>query len=92
MRSRAPTLPTTAGPVCSPKRVRKPGRPRLRHFSESCLPASAACKAARQALATWSGSGSGAFQNAMMLSLVDHAAVGRDRPAQRVEVARQPIG
>jgi len=68
MRSRAPTLPTTAGPVCSPKRVRKPGRPRLRHFSESRLPAAAACRAARQALAMWSGSSSGAFQNAMMLS------------------------
>src|SRR5215475_9021403 len=92
MRSRAPTLPTTAGPVCSPTRVRKPGRPRLCHLCDNSWPASTACRAARQALATWSASGSGACHDAVADILVDHAAIGGDGCAKGIEVARQPAG
>jgi len=48
--------------------ARREGRSRLRHFAASARLASAAWSAARQAWTTWSGSGSGAFQNAITLS------------------------
>jgi len=69
MRSRAPTLPTTAGPVCSPKRVRKPGRPRLCHFLASRLPATRGLQGGAAGIADVIGVRAPvAFQNAMMLS------------------------